>query len=93
MKGIEVVRVKPNYTSQICHRCGQLGSRSDGCFSCLHCGLTSYSADLNSARNLAHPMLVERQATVTSPYDSGNETKGNSQVAIEAELRVKSPAL
>ena len=52
-KGIVVDRVKPNYTSQICHRCGQLGSRlSQGCFSC-HCGLSSYSADLNAARNLA----------------------------------------
>ena len=37
MKGIEVVRVNPNYTSQICHKCGQIGSRSKGCFSC-HCG-------------------------------------------------------
>jgi len=93
LKGIEVVRVKPNYTSQICHRCGQLGSRLSGCFSCLHCGLTSYSADLNAARNLAHPMLVERQALVTVPYSQSDEAEGNSQVAIEAELMAKSPAL
>jgi putative transposase len=92
-KGIVVERVKPNYTSQICHRCGNLGTRLSGCFCCSHCGLTSYSADLNAAKNLAHPMLVERQATVTSPYDSSVEAEGNSQVAIEAELRVKSPAL
>jgi IS605 OrfB family transposase len=93
LKGIKVVRANPIYTSQICHRCGQLGVRSFGCFSCLHCGLTSYSADLNAAKNLAHPMLGERQATVTSPYDSSCEAKGNSQVAIEAELRVKSLTL
>ena len=37
-KGIEVVRVKPNFTSQICHRCGRLGSRLKGCFCCNHCG-------------------------------------------------------
>jgi len=93
MHGIEVVRVKPNYTSQICHRCGQIGSRSNGCFSCLHCGLTSYSADLNAAKNLAHPKLVERQATVTSPHSRSDEVKGISQDAIEAELMVKSSCL
>jgi len=38
-------------------------------------------------------MLGERQAVVTQPYDSGVDAEGNSQVAIEAELRVKSPAL
>ena len=92
-KGIVVDRVKPNYTSQICHKCGQLGSRSDGCFSCSHCGLTSFSADLNAARNLAHPMLGERQGLVTSPYSRSVDVKGFSQEAIEAELTAKSPAL
>ena len=93
MKGIEVVRVKPNYTSQICHRCGNLGIRSKGCFSCSHCGLSNFNSDLNASRNLAHPMLVERQASVTIPYSQSNETEGNFQVAIEAELMAKSPAL
>jgi len=91
-KGIVVVRVKPNYTSQICHKCGQLGSRSKGCFSC-HCGLTSYSADLNAAKNLAHPMLVERQAVVTPPYSLCDEHKSNTQVAIACEHKAKSPCL
>jgi len=89
-KGIVVDRVKPNYTSQICHRCGLLGSRLSGCFSCSHCGISSYSADLNAARNLSHPMLGERQAVVTRPYSQGCEAEGNSQVALEAELMVKS---
>jgi putative transposase len=92
-KGIVVDRVKPNYTSQICHRCGQLGSRSSqGRFSC-HCGLSNFNADLNASRNLAHPMLVERQGAVTHPHSRGNEAEGTSQSAIEAELTAKSPAL
>lgn len=90
-RGIEVVKVKPNYTSQICHRCGQLGFRSKGSFSC-HC-FNSFSADLNAARNLAHPMLVERQAFVTKPYSLCDEHKSNSQVAIACEHKAKSPAL
>jgi putative transposase len=91
-KGITVERVKPNYTSQICHRCGQIGIRSKHCFSC-HCGLTNFNADLNASRNLAHPKLGERQATVTSPYSRSNEAEGITQDAIEAELMAKSPAL
>ena len=75
-QGIEVVRVKPFMTSQICHKCGQVGSRLFGCFSCSHCGLINYSADLNAARNLAHPMLVERQAAVTQPHIQSDEVKG-----------------
>ena len=84
-KGVAVERAKPNYTSQICHRCGQLGSRSKGCFSCSHCGLSNFNADLNAGRNLAHPMLVERQATVTSPHSRVDEYKGTSQSAIASE--------
>ncbi|MBI2660557.1 IS200/IS605 family element transposase accessory protein TnpB [Candidatus Woesearchaeota archaeon] len=88
-KGIEIHRVKPAFTSKICHRCGSLGSRYRGRFSCLHCGFSSYSADLNSARNLAHPMLVERQAQVTEPYSRSVDTKAISMV--EADLTAKSP--
>jgi len=83
-KGITVDRVKPNYTSQICHRCGQLGTRFKGCFSC-HCGLNNFNSDLNASRNLAHPMLVERQAAVTQPYSLCDEHKGTSQSAIACE--------
>jgi len=93
MKGIEVVRVKPNYTSQICHRCGNLGSRSNGCFSCSHCGLSNFNADLNASRNLAHPKLVERQGTVTCPHSRVDEHKGISQYATACETVAKSPTL
>ncbi len=73
--GLEVSKVKPQFTSQICHKCGKLGSRLSGCFSCSHCGLSLFSADLNAARNLAHPMLVERQAAVNQPNVSNDETE------------------
>jgi len=92
-KGIIFEKVKPNYTSQICHKCGQLGSRSKGSFSCFHCGLNNFNSDLNAGRNLAHPMLVERQAFVTKPYSRSDEVKGNSQDAIATELTDKSPPL
>jgi len=93
MKGVEVVKVKPNFTSQLCHLCGQLGSRSKGCFSCCHCGLSNFNSDLNASRNLAHPMLVERQGVVTHPHSQSVDVEGFSQEAIETELMAKSPAL
>lgn len=87
MRGIEVVKVKPNYTSQICSKCGELGSRSKSLFVC-HCGY-SLNADLNAARNLANPMLDLRQGAVTRPYSRSDEAEGNSQVAMEAEFMAK----
>ncbi|MCL0057552.1 transposase [Dehalococcoidales bacterium] len=52
-EGIPVVKVKEVYTSKTCHRCGSLGSRPyQGLFLCPSCGLR-YSADLNSAVNIA----------------------------------------
>ena len=92
-EGIEVVKVKPNYTSQICHECGLLGTRSKGCFSCSHCGLSNFNSDLNAGRNLAHPMLGERQGAVTHPYSRSDEVEGTSQSANETELMAKSPVL
>lgn len=92
MKGIVVEKVKPNYTSQICSKCGHLGSRSRANFVCSHCGY-SINADLNASKNLAHPMLVERQALVTVPYNRNYEAQGASQCSTEAEFMVKSPRL
>ncbi len=86
-RGVEVVRVGPAFTSKLCHKCGLLGTRFQGCFSCSHCGLSSYSADLNAARNLAHPMLVERQAAVNQPNVSGCEAQAPIVGELKAELR------
>jgi putative transposase len=91
-KGIVVDRVKPHYTSQICHRCGQLGSRLFGSFSCIHCGLSRFSADMNAAQNLAHPMLVVRQAAITQPYSSCDDSKA-ILFGTAVEHRAKSPIL
>jgi len=75
-KGLIFEKVKPNYTSQICHKCGLLGSRSGSLFSC-HCGC-SCDADLNAARNLASPKLVERQAAVNRPNVACCDAKASS---------------
>ena len=48
--------------------------------------LTSYSADLNAAKNLAHPMLDVRQAAVTQPHSRSHEAKGTPSGATAAAL-------
>lgn len=58
--GIKVVKVKPNYTSQRCNKCGfihndvkkEIWRPTQADFKCLNCGHGS-NADLNAARNIA----------------------------------------
>jgi len=56
--GIQLVKVNPAYTSQMCHNCNHIhpvkGSsyRSGKSFKCRHCGWTG-DADLNGAMNIA----------------------------------------
>ncbi|MBI4441349.1 IS200/IS605 family element transposase accessory protein TnpB [Candidatus Woesearchaeota archaeon] len=75
-KGIRFRKVKPDYTSQLCSRCGTLGHRKGASFVC-KCGFR-LNADLNASRNLAFPMLELRQAAVNLPYMTCNETSTSS---------------
>lgn len=52
-RGIPVIKLSEAYTSKICHRCGERGTRPhQGLFKCQSCGL-EYNADLNGAINIA----------------------------------------
>jgi transposase len=90
-KGIEVIKVKPHFTSQICSHCGMLGSRSHASFVCSHCN-SSLNADLNASRNLASPMLEKRQVAITQPCIRTDEHEGVLS-PIECEVMDKYPAL
>ncbi len=51
--GIQVFMVDEKYSSITCHKCGNIDKKqrkSQGLFSCSHCGL-QYNADLNGAMN------------------------------------------
>ncbi|HCX52091.1 MAG TPA: transposase [Bacillus sp. (in: Bacteria)] len=58
--GIQVVKVKPNYTSKRCNKCGfihkdvnrEIWRPTQSSFKCLNCGHET-NADLNAARNIA----------------------------------------
>ena len=54
-KGIEVITIKPNYTSQRCHKCGYIDKsnrETQEKFKCTTCGYEC-NADVNAARNIA----------------------------------------
>ena len=51
--GIPVLYIEPAYTSQTCHKCGQIGKRNGKSFKCPQCGYTAH-ADVNAAWNIAN---------------------------------------
>jgi len=84
-QGIRTIKVSPYLTSQICSRCGELGSRSKGFFCCSHCNY-SLNADLNASFNLAkhHSISDGVSVHVTVPDIRHDERKGSLR-AIECE--------
>jgi len=92
-KGIKVIKVNPYHTSQICSKCGKLGTRSKGYFVCSHCGY-SLNSDLNASYNLAKHYSISDGVsdTVTCPHIQSDDVKGSSRT-IATELMDKSPCL
>jgi IS605 OrfB family transposase len=50
--GVELVAVKPAYTSKTCHQCLRLGTRHGDSFNCRYCGYSGH-ADYNGACNIS----------------------------------------
>lgn len=62
--GIFVEFVNPAYTSQTCHKCLKLGSRSGDLFTCLTCG--EEHADVNASRVIAIGGAACKPARISS---------------------------
>jgi len=92
--GIPVEYVNASYTSQTCHACGHLGSRSSqAAFRCTNpeCWVTEYQADINAAANIAGRLnpwgesLPLKPAGDDSPRDGSgcDTTTGHREVSRE----------
>jgi IS605 OrfB family transposase len=68
--GIAIRYVNPFCTSKLCSKCGELGVRYRGGFSCERCGIKDINADWNAAKNISHPKLGLRQAHVNVPHST-----------------------
>jgi putative transposase len=76
--GIPVRTVNPAYTSQTCHACGHLGSRSSqAAFRCTNgeCWVTEYQADINAAANIAGRLDPWGESLPWKP--GGNDSPGD----------------
>jgi len=78
IKGIRITKVNPYLTSQLCSKCGKVGTRFKGFFRCFHCGY-SLNADLNASRNLAKRDSIPDcvSAAVNQPYVPNDESKAH----------------
>lgn len=70
LRQIEIRKVNPAYTSQICHKCGRFGTRDGKVFRCPQCG--SMDADINAAHNI-HERDKDSEITLYTPYKKVKE--------------------
>jgi len=80
--GVPVRYVSPEYTSQICSKCGCIGERDGKIFQCPHCGHAD-QADANAAFNIASRgrSYAERVA-----YEGCTDTPKGATFYIEDDL-------
>jgi putative transposase len=77
LAGIPVTLIAPQYTSQTCSKCGQIGERKGKEFKCANCGHVE-NADVNASFNIA---LME---SISRLHKDRDLCKGNSDIPKEA---------
>jgi putative transposase len=79
--GIPVRKVNPAYTSQTCHECGHIGSRSSqAAFRCTNddCWVSVYQADINAAANIAGRLDPWGESLSLNPTDDDSPRDGSA---------------
>ncbi|NLS86403.1 MAG: IS200/IS605 family element transposase accessory protein TnpB [Ruminococcaceae bacterium] len=92
-EGIKVVKIKPNYTSQMCSNCHFISEenrpkdeRGWEYFKCVNCGL-EIDADLNAARNMANSQIeniIKEQLKIQGIKNKNNGTDEESRKAVNS---------
>jgi hypothetical protein len=78
----------PEYTSQMCSRCGRIGDRSGKGFKCPHCGHVE-NADVNASFNIAlHPIGISQFSTdrdvLEGCIDTPQEATSRTAMTLES---------
>ncbi|WP_363463642.1 transposase [Halogeometricum borinquense] len=79
--GICVRFVNPAYTSQTCHECGHIGSRSSqAMFRCTNdeCWVTEYQADINASVNIARRVNPWGERCALKPHTDDSPQDGSA---------------
>jgi putative transposase len=91
LKGVRVVYINPQNTSNECSNCGHVDgeSRHGGFYKCVNCGF-SLDADLNAARNIARRYTrntgqAGRPVNRPNDLDSGNDESERIPASLEDE--------
>lgn len=92
--GIPVRFVNPAYTSQTCHACGHLGSRSSqAAFRCTNdeCWVSEYQADINAAANIAGRLDPWGESVLWKPGrdDSLRDGSGSDTATVHRGMSEK----
>lgn len=73
LAGVPLVVIDPQYTSQICNFCKNIGNRKGSSFKCLNCG-NIVDADVNAARNISQLGMLVNHPEKVSMFSSAIRT-------------------
>jgi len=81
--GIPVEYIAPEYTSQLCSRCGLIGDRNGKVFRCSNCGHVD-NADVNASFNIALRLPSETMASMYRSNADRDVLEGSTDTPGEA---------
>lgn len=92
--GVTVEYVRPEYTSQICHACGHIGTRTtQAVFRCVNdeCHVSEFQADINAAANIAGRVDPWGESLPLKPVGDDSPRDGSARDSTETHSEQSPP--